>query len=91
MLESTLKSTVKAAAALAFAVGISCGAHAARTVCVSEQTDNAVTLAFALRLLREKVVTGLIFHPTYSAALDVPAVNLAKQWIRAHGEDLWGV
>ena len=48
-------------------------------------------LAFALRLLREKVVTGLIFHPTYSAALDVPSVNLAKRWIRAHGEDIWGV
>ena len=47
-------------------------------------------LEFAERLLREEVVTGLIFHPTYSAALDVPAVNLAKQWIRAHGEDLWG-
>ena len=47
-------------------------------------------LAFARRLLREKVVTGLIFHPTYSAALDVPAVNLAKKWIRAHGEDIWG-
>ena len=41
-----IKSTVKAAAALAFAVGIACGAHAARTVCVSEQTDSAVTLAF---------------------------------------------
>ena len=47
-------------------------------------------LEFAERLLREEVVTGLIFHPTYSAALDVPAVNLAKQWIRAHGEDRWG-
>ena len=43
---SMIKSTVKAAAALAFAVGIACGAHAARTVCVSEQTDSAVTLAF---------------------------------------------
>ena len=43
---SILKSTVKAAAALAFAVGISCGVHAARTVCVSEQTDHAVTLTF---------------------------------------------
>jgi len=42
---SMLKSTVKAAA-LAFAVGVSCVAHAERTVCVSEQTDNAVTLAF---------------------------------------------
>ncbi len=43
-------------------------------------------LEFALRLLREGVVTGLIFHPTYSAALDVPAVNLAKQWIRTYGD-----
>ena len=43
---SMIKSTVKAAAVLVFAVGISCGAHAARTVCVSEQTDSAVTLAF---------------------------------------------
>ena len=47
-------------------------------------------LEFALRLLREEVVTGLIFHPTYSAALDVPAVNLAKQWIRAYGDTRWG-
>ena len=44
-------------------------------------------LEFALRLLREGVVTGLIFHPTYSAALDVPSVNLAKQWIRKYGEE----
>ena len=47
-------------------------------------------LEFAGRLLREKVVTGLIFHPSYSAALDVPAVNLAKQWIRDYGDTLWG-
>ena len=43
-------------------------------------------LEFALRLLRERVVTGLIFHPTYSAALDVPSVKLAKQWIRTYGD-----
>ena len=43
---SMLKSTVKAAAALAFAAGIASGAYAARTVCVSEQTDHAVTLTF---------------------------------------------
>ena len=46
MLESAFKSTVKAVTTLAFAVGIASGAHAERTVCVSEQTDNAVTLAF---------------------------------------------
>lgn len=43
-------------------------------------------LEFAGRLLREKVISGLIFHPSYSAALDVPAVNLAKKWIRKNGE-----
>ncbi|MDD4016961.1 MAG: twin-arginine translocation signal domain-containing protein [Kiritimatiellae bacterium] len=48
-------------------------------------------LAFARELLREKVATGLIFHPSYSAALDVPAVNLAKKWIAAYGENRWGV
>ncbi len=47
-------------------------------------------LEFALRLIREEIVTGLVFHPTYSAALDVPAVNLAKQWIRAYGDTPWG-
>jgi len=35
-------------------------------------------------------ITGLIFHPTYAAALDVPAVKLSKEWIAAHGETLWG-
>jgi hypothetical protein len=43
-------------------------------------------LEFAGRLLREKVITGLIFHPSYSAALDVPSVNLAKKWVRENGE-----
>lgn len=44
-------------------------------------------LEFALRLLREKVITGLIFHPSYAAALDVPAVTMAKEWIRKHGDE----
>ncbi|MBO5751443.1 MAG: hypothetical protein J6R80_03465 [Kiritimatiellae bacterium] len=48
-------------------------------------------LEFAKRLLSEKIVTGLIFHPTYSAALDVPSVNLAKEWIRVYGDQPWGV
>ena len=34
---------------------------------------------------------GLIFPPYCSAALNVPSVNLAKQWIKPNGEDLWGV
>ena len=48
-------------------------------------------LAHARRFLSEGVVTGLIFHPSYAAALDIDAVRLAKQWIRSYGEDPWGV
>ena len=40
-------------------------------------------LAVAERLLREGTVEGLIFHPTMSADMDVPAVNVSKEWIRA--------
>ena len=28
----------------------------------------------------------LIFHPTFAAALDVPAVRLSKEWIAEHGD-----
>ena len=28
---------------------------------------------------------------TLAAALDVPAVNLAKQWIKTYADDPWGV
>ena len=48
-------------------------------------------LAFASKLLSDRTIDGLIFHPTYSAALDVPAVNLAKAWIKENGEKPWGV
>ena len=48
-------------------------------------------LAFASKLLSDRTIDGLIFHPTYSAALDVPSVNLAKRWIRENGERNWGV
>ena len=47
-------------------------------------------LAFASKLLADRTIDGLIFHPTYSAALDVPSVNLAKAWIRENGERRWG-
>ena len=30
-------------------------------------------------------------HPSFAAALDIPAVKLAKAWIAAYGDDLWGV
>ncbi|MBQ3343594.1 MAG: hypothetical protein IJG84_16965 [Kiritimatiellae bacterium] len=39
-------------------------------------------LAVAEKLLRNGTVEGLIFHPTTSADMDVPSVNLSKEWIR---------
>ena len=40
-------------------------------------------LEVAGRLLKSGKVAGLIFHPTFCADMDIPSVNLAKQWIRA--------
>ena len=34
----------------------------------------------------ESFIDGLIFHPTFAAALDVPAVRLSKEWIAEHGD-----
>jgi len=48
-------------------------------------------LSYARKFLADRTVTGLIFHPTFAAALDVPAVKLSKEWIAAHGENRWGV
>lgn len=47
----------------------------------------ASQLATAHRMLKDGVVQGLVFHPSYMAALDVPAVNLSKAWIAEHGEE----
>ena len=47
-------------------------------------------LAFAEKFLADRTIDGLLFHPTFAAALDVPSVNLSKQWIAEHGENLWG-
>lgn len=44
-------------------------------------------LAVAGRLLREGIVEGLIFHPTMSADMDVPAVNVSKEWIRVNASE----
>jgi hypothetical protein len=48
-------------------------------------------LEYARRFLADRTITGLIFHPTFAAALDVPAVNLSKKWIAEYGDTLWGV
>jgi len=48
-------------------------------------------LECARRLLASRTVNGLLFHPTFAAALDVPAVSISKAWIAEHGEERWGV
>ena len=40
----------------------------------------------AYRFLSNGIIDGLLFHPTFAAALDVPAVKLSKEWIAKHGE-----
>lgn len=47
-------------------------------------------LSFVRRFLADKSVTGLIFHPSFAAALDVPSVKLSQEWIAAYGADRWG-
>ena len=47
-------------------------------------------LDFAEHFLADGTIDGLLFHPTFAAALDVPSVNLSKKWIAAHGEDRVG-
>ena len=47
-------------------------------------------LACAERFLADRTVDGLIFHPTFIAAMDMPSVRLSRQWIAAHGEQAWG-
>ena len=48
-------------------------------------------LEYARKFLADGTVSGLIFHPSYSAALDVPSVRLAKEWIRTYADNRWGV
>lgn len=39
-------------------------------------------LAVADRLMRDGTVEALVFHPTMSADMDVPSINISKEWIR---------
>ncbi len=48
-------------------------------------------LAFARRFLADRTVTGLIFHPSFAANMDIDSVRLSKAWIREHGDCAWGV
>ena len=47
-------------------------------------------LDVARRLLADRTVSGLIFHPSFVADLDLPSVRLAKRWIKEYGESRWG-
>ena len=48
-------------------------------------------LDFARRLLDDRTISGLIFHPTFVANLDLESVKISKAWIKANADDLWGV
>ena len=48
-------------------------------------------LDFARRLLDDRTISGLIFHPTFVANLDLEAVKISKAWIKANADDPWGV
>lgn len=47
-------------------------------------------LETARKFLADGTVSGLIFHPSFAADLDLPSVKLSKEWIVAHGEERWG-
>ena len=47
-------------------------------------------LETARKFLADGTVSGLIFHPSFAADLDLPSVRLSKEWIAAHGEERWG-
>lgn len=47
-------------------------------------------LETARKFLADGTVSGLIFHPSFAADLDLPSVKLSKEWIAAHGEERWG-
>ena len=47
-------------------------------------------LTFAERFLDDRTINGLIFHPTFIAAMDMPSVKLSQLWIAKHGERKWG-
>jgi hypothetical protein len=47
-------------------------------------------LNVARKFLADRTVTGLIFHPTFVADLNLDSVRLSKEWIKHYGEALWG-
>ena len=48
-------------------------------------------LDLAERLMRTGAIQGLVFHCTPRVDTGLEAVKMSKEWIRRHGEDLWGV
>jgi len=47
-------------------------------------------LDIARKLLADRTISGLIFHPTFVADLDLDAVRLSKEWIRTYADEKWG-
>lgn len=47
-------------------------------------------LESARKLLDDRTISGLIFHPTFVANLDLEAVRLSREWICENGDRLWG-
>lgn len=50
----------------------------------------ASQLETARGFLADGTVSGLIFHPTFAAGMDLDSVRLSREWIQAHGEGEWG-
>lgn len=50
----------------------------------------AEQLGSAERLLADRTVDGLIFHPSFAASLDLDSVRTAKRWIAENGDRPWG-
>ena len=52
--------------------------------------DMAKQLETARGFLADGTVSGLIFHPSFAAGMDIDSVRLSREWIRAHGDEPWG-
>ena len=47
-------------------------------------------LAATTRLLASRAIDGVIFHCTPLVDMDLDAVRLSREWIRAHARERWG-
>lgn len=47
-------------------------------------------LELGRQMLADGTASGLIFHPSFAADLDLPSVKMTKAWIQRHKNDIWG-